>query len=66
MKAFSTGRLCHITPSGSGTSPNILLLNRLHTAPYRPVISTAGTRVVLVMSPPGELVSDIRHRPHDV
>ena len=49
--ALSTGTLCHITPSDSGTRPNILLLNIFTSAPYRPVISVAGIRVV--MSPPG-------------
>lgn len=29
----STGRLCHITPRGSGTTPNIFLLNLFSTAP---------------------------------
>src|SRR4051812_15045893 len=50
IDAFSTGTLCHITPSDSGTRPNILLLNVLTSAPYRPVISLAGIRVV--MTPP--------------
>src|SRR3954453_20883649 len=51
IDAFMTGTLCHITPSDSGTPPNILLLNVLTSAPYGPVISLAGIRVV--MTPPG-------------
>src|SRR3954452_17033799 len=51
IDAFMTGTLCHITPSDSGTRPNILLLNVLTSAPYGPVISLAGIRVV--MTPPG-------------
>src|SRR4051794_23729112 len=51
IDAFSTGTLCHITPSDSGTRPNILLLNILTSAPYGPVISLAGIR--MVMTPPG-------------
>src|SRR3954463_7575869 len=50
IDAFSTGTLCHITPSDSGTRPNILLLIVLTSAPYGPVISLAGIRVV--MTPP--------------
>jgi hypothetical protein len=33
IDALSTGTLCHITPSDSGTRPNILLLNVLTSAP---------------------------------
>src|SRR3954465_13255117 len=51
IDAFSTGTLCHITPSDSGTRPNILLLNVLTSAPYGPVISLAGIR--MDMTPPG-------------
>src|SRR3954466_9130592 len=50
IDAFMTGTLCHITPSDSGTRPNILLLNVLTSAPYGPVICLAGIRVV--MTPP--------------
>jgi hypothetical protein len=64
--AFSTGLLCHITPRDSGTSPNILLLNLLSTAPYGPVISAGGTRVLPVMSPPRLLISAWRHRPRPI
>ncbi len=46
MVALSTARLCQYTPSGSGTRPSSFLLNRLATAPYRPVISAWGIRVV--------------------
>src|SRR6476659_3969847 len=51
IDALSTGTLCHITPSDSGTRPNILLLNVLTSAPYGPVILLAGIR--MVMTPPG-------------
>src|SRR5688572_16392759 len=63
IDAFNTGTLCHITPSDSGTRPNILLLNVLTSAPYGPVISLAGIR--MVMTPPGcrTLLSTSRHRP---
>src|SRR3954470_9303746 len=50
IDAFMTGTLCHITPSDSGTRPNILLLNILMSAPYGPVISFAGIRIA--MTPP--------------
>jgi len=49
---LSTGLWCHITSSGSATSPNIFLLIRFITAPYRPVISALGMRGLLVMSAP--------------
>ena len=52
IAALSTGWLCHITPSGSGTSPTIFLTTRFMSAPLRPVISALGTRVLLDMSPP--------------
>jgi hypothetical protein len=44
--------LCHITSSGSGTSPTILLPILVSRAPWTPVIWALGTRVLLVMSPP--------------
>src|SRR5919112_252580 len=45
IDAFMTGTLCHITPSDSGTRPNIRLLNVLISTPYGPVISLGGIRV---------------------
>src|SRR3954454_15920826 len=48
IEAFRTGTLCHITPSDSGTRPKSRLLNTLTSAPYGPVISLAGIRVVMV------------------
>src|SRR3954471_14757934 len=56
IDAFMTGTLCHITPSDSGTRPNILLLNVLTSAPYGPVISFAGIR--MDMTPPGVRACD--------
>src|SRR3954454_2203745 len=41
-----------MTPAASGTWPTILRLIVFTRAPYRPVISVAGTRVLLAMSPP--------------
>ena len=46
---MSTGRLCHITPAPSGTSPSILRLIRFTRYPNGPVISALGIRVVLDM-----------------
>ena len=31
IRALSTGWLCHITPSGSGTSPSFFVLKRFAT-----------------------------------
>ncbi len=59
IEAFTTGTLCHITPSDSGTRPNILLLNILMTAPYGPVISLAGIRVVMTPPTLAEIAVDI-------
>ena len=50
MLALSTGTWCHITPSDSGTWPNILRLSLFTIAPYGPVISFGG--ILVVMSPP--------------
>jgi len=50
MLALSPGTWCHITPSDSGTLPNIRLLNILTIAPYGPVISNGS--ILVVMSPP--------------
>src|SRR6202521_1741794 len=47
---FSTFRLCHATPTGSGTSPNILRDIRLTIAPYKPVSSAFGILGLLDMS----------------
>ena len=44
------GTLCHITPSGSGTRPSILLLNLFTSAPYRPVIGFGW--ILVVICPP--------------
>ena len=52
-KALSTGRLCHITPSGSGTWPSFFLLYRFAIAPKRPVISALGIRCASSCRPPG-------------
>src|SRR5947208_4945838 len=52
MELVSTARLCHITPSASGTSPSIFRLNRFKRYPYGPVISALGIRVVLAMRAP--------------
>ena len=49
---LSTGRLCHITSAGSGTSPIILRLNRFTMNPNIPLISALGIRVVLDMFAP--------------
>src|ERR1700688_69661 len=50
---FSPFRLCHATPIGSGTSPNILRDIRLTIAPYKPVSSALGILGLLdMMSPP--------------
>src|SRR5580692_12832363 len=50
---FNTFRLCHATPTGSGTSPNILRDIRLTIAPYKPVSSAFGILGLLdMMSPP--------------
>jgi hypothetical protein len=49
---FSTFRLCHATPTGSGTTPNILRDMRLTIAPYKPVSSACGILVLLAMMPP--------------
>src|SRR6202050_1466478 len=50
---FSTLRLCHATPTGSGTSPNIFRDIRLTMAPYKPVSSALGILGLLdIMSPP--------------
>src|SRR3954447_7831056 len=62
MVALRTGRLCQYTPSGSGTRPSSFLLNLVTTAPYRPVISAFGIRVVLMCAPRG-LASTSRHQP---
>src|ERR1700730_10489634 len=57
---FSTFRLCHATPTGSGTSPNILRDIRLTIAPYQPVSSALGVLGLLgLMSPP---INCSRHR----
>src|SRR5580704_7334718 len=57
---FSTFRLCHATPTGSGTSPNILRDIRLTIAPYKPVSSALGILGLLdMMSPP---MNCSRHR----
>src|ERR687894_864150 len=50
--AFSTLGLCQYTPSGVGTCPIIFVAIRFISAPFMPVISAGGIRVVLVMSPP--------------
>src|SRR5215470_9301996 len=49
--ALTTLRLCHITSTGSGTSPNILRLNRLIMLPVKPESSAFGTRGAMVSSP---------------
>src|ERR1700676_3777021 len=49
---FSTFRLCHATPTGSGTSPNILRDIRLIIAPYKPVSSALGILGLLDMTSP--------------
>src|ERR1700692_4012469 len=50
---FSTFRLCHATPTGSGTSPNILRDIRLIIAPFKRVNSAAGLLGLLgLRSPP--------------
>jgi hypothetical protein len=51
MLALRAGRWCHITPSDSGTRPNILALNFFTIVPYRPVIAFEG--ILVVMTPPG-------------
>src|SRR5664279_6157921 len=57
---FSTFRLCHATPTGSGTSPNILRDIRLTIAPYKPVSCALGILGLLdMMSPP---INCSRHR----
>ena len=53
MLALSAGTWCHITPSDSGTCPNILALNFFTIAPYRPVISFGG--ILVVISPPWDV-----------
>jgi hypothetical protein len=45
MELISTGRLCHMTPAGSGTSPIIFRAMRLKRYPNGPLISAFGTRV---------------------
>ena len=59
----STGRLCHITSAGSGTSPSSLRLNRFSIHPYKPVISALGIRVVLDMRSPPVDVIDMKTPP---
>src|ERR1700730_11271762 len=49
---FRTFRLCHATPTGSGTSPNILRDIRLTMAPYKPVNSAVGILGLLDMLSP--------------
>src|SRR6478735_7869857 len=51
MPAFNTGTWCHITPSDSGTWPNILALIIFTIAPYRPVICFGWILVVIVPPP---------------
>src|SRR6478609_1792932 len=51
MLAFNTGTWCHITPSDSGTWPNILALIIFTIAPYRPVICFGWILVVIVPPP---------------
>lgn len=46
VMAISTGRLCHMTPTPSGTSPSIFLLNRFTRYPSGPVTSAGGILVV--------------------
>ena len=50
IASLSTARWCHSTPRASGTSPRIFRLIRLITAPYNPVTSASGTRVLLDIS----------------
>ena len=45
IEALSTGRLCHITPSGSGTSPSIFVLNRFTIDAVEAGDLGLGTRV---------------------
>ena len=59
MTLVSTGRLCHITSAGSGTSPSSFRLNRFTRYPYKPVISALGIRGVLAMLPPPVDVIDV-------
>ena len=56
MELKSTGRLCHITPAASGTSPRCFRLSRFSIHPYKPVISAIGIRGVLAMLPPVDVI----------
>ena len=49
---LSTRWLCHITPSESGTSPSRFLLKRFASAPWKPVISADGMRVMAMRRRP--------------
>src|ERR671914_1352310 len=49
--SLTTLRLCHITSTGSGTSPINLRLNRLIMLPVNPVSSVFGTRGAMSSSP---------------
>ena len=63
MVLVSTGRLCHISSTGSGTSPSSLRLNRFSIHPCQPVISALGIRGVLAMPAPPVDVVNKRRRP---
>src|SRR3954452_8352721 len=57
---LSTFLLCHATATGSATSPSILRDIRLTIAPYTPVSSALGMRVLPAISASGVSLA-VRH-----
>ena len=62
-KSNSTRLLCHMTASGSGTTPSFFLANRLAIPPINPDSSAWGTRTFPIMRPILSRSAPMRHRP---